>query len=341
MKSLFKKGYGLLAVVLMAVALLAPFGVVGAPAIAGGTIVVGAVAYLNNVTSVTSVGLNAEIWLPDLEEGFYADDALLSEFVDLSAFVDNDIINLAEAGIDPEVFVNSATDIPYSQRTDVPIALQLDTLDTENTLLKNAEVAELKYDKRKSIIDGHANALKMWFLTRILFNLAPSTDTVWHPKLVTTGADDGSGRKRLTFADVRRMKRAFDQARIPASGRVLALSSTHEEDLDLEDKNLFNQIMNKGAIYGFKMYSVADQDLPRYNKTTGAKVAWQAAAAVTDSTASIFWHNREAFKCRGTAEMFIREKDPELRGDVMGFQQRALGGSKRNKGNGAIYSAAV
>src|SRR5574343_300747 len=341
MKKLFNTGYGLIAVVLMAIALVVPMAGVSAPLIGGGSLVVAGAAYLNNMTGIVSVGLNQEIWLPDLEEGFYADDALLAEFQDLSAFVDNDKINLAEAGVDPEVFVNAATDIPYSQRTDVPIALELDTLDTENTLLKSAETAELSYDKRKSIIDGHANSLKMWFLTRLLFNLAPSTNTAWHPILETTGADDGTGRKRLTFADVLKLKRAFDQQRIPAAGRVIALSSTHEEDLTLEDKDLFNRIMDKGVIYGVKMYSVADQDLPRYNNTNGAKVAWQAAASATDSTASVFWHNREAFKCRGTAKMFIRENDPELRGDVMGFQQRAAGGSKRNKGNGAIYSAAV
>lgn len=341
MKTILNKAYGLLAVTLLAIAIAVPVAGFSAPFIAGSALVVGGATLLNNLTGIVSAGLNKEIWLPEIMEGFYADDALLAEFVDLSAFVENDKINLAEAGVDPEVFVNSATDIPYAQRTDVPSSLELDTLDTENTLLKAAEAVELSYDKRKSLVDSHTNALRMWFLTKILFNLAPATNTAWTPLLVTTGANDGTGRKRMTFADVRRLKRAMDQQRIPAQGRVIALSSTHEEDLDLEDKDLFNRIMDKGMIYGFKVYSVADQDLPRYNSTTGAKVAWAAAASGTDSTASVVWHNREAFKCRGTAEMFTREKDPILRGDVVGFQQRALGGSKRNKGNGAIYSAAV
>lgn len=347
MKRISNFGYGLVAVLMLALAVLMPgaaaAGVVLSAKMIGGTAVaIGGASFFNNVSGALFNGLNKEVWLPDLQEGFYADDSLMAEFVDLSAFVENDIINLAEAGVDPEVFVNSSTAIPYAQRTDVPIALQLDTLDTENTLIKNIETAELSYDKRKSILAGHVNALRMWFFQKALFNIAPTADAAFKPLLTTTGADDGTGRKRLTFADVRRLKRRFDQERIPSEGRVIALSSTHEEDLDLEDKDLFNRIMDKKVIYGFKIYSVADQDLPRYNKTTGAKMAWQAAAApATDSTASVIWHNREVMKCRGNADMFLREKDPELRGDMYGFQQRALSAPIRNKGVGAIYSAAV
>lgn len=341
MKKVSKLSYGLLTVMLFALAVITPFGVTAAT-LGGGATVVAILSIANNASGVAMVGLNKEVWLPDLMEGFYADDGLMSEFVDLSPFVDNDKINLAEAGIDPVVFVNSAGPITYTQRTDVPIALELDTLDTENSLIKNIEIAELSYDKRKSLLAGHINSLRLWFFQRALFNIAPAADTTFTPKLTTSGTDDGTGRKRLTFADLRKMKRRFDQVRIPQDGRIIALSSTHEEDLDNADLILYNKMMDKGMIYGFKIYIVADLDLPRYNKTTGAKVAWNAAAApATDAVASVVWHNREVMKCLGTADMFSKEKDPELRGDMFGFQQRALSAPLRNKAIGAIYSVAV
>lgn len=352
MKRILNFSLGLLAVCMLAFAITAPLGASSTPfdlgtgatiaTFVGVASIVVIASLVNSTSDVLNVGLNKEVWLPDLLEAFYADTGLMAEFVDLSPFVENDKINLAEAGIDPIVFVNSAGPISYTQRTDVPISLELDTLDTENSLIKNIEIAELSYDKRKSLLAGHANSLRMWFFHRALFNIAPATDTTFTPKLTTTGADDGTGRKRLKFADIRKMKRRFDQAQIPQEGRVIALSSTHEEDLDLEDLTLYTKMMDRGTIYGFKIYIVADLDLPRYNKTTGAKVAWNAAAAPsTDAYATVVWHNREVMKCLGTADMFLREKDPELRGDMFGFQQRALSSPLRNKAIGAIYSVAA
>jgi hypothetical protein len=292
--------------------------------------------------SAAYAGLNKEIWLPEILEGFYADDMFVTEARDLSAFVSNNTINLAEAGANPDVLLNNTTyPIPYSDREDVPIALPLETLDTENTLVQSIEIAELAYDKRNSVMYGHRQALKMFVMERAAFNWAPSTNSALTPLLQTTGTNDGNGRRAMKFADLSRLKRAFNDAEVPEEGRILVLSSKHMEDLENEDRVLYNSLLNTKMIYGFKVYSLASNRLPRYNHTTGAKVAFAAAGAATDSRASIAFHKDEVMRSQGTVDMFIREKDPELRGDMIGFQMRNLTLPMRNKAIAAIYSPAV
>ena len=296
-------------------------------------------------SGVATAGLNKEVWLDEILEGFYADDSFLSECRDLSAFVSNDIINLAEAGVDPDVLVNNTTyPIDVVERADGALTITIDTFDTKNTPVSNIEQAELAYDKLSSVVLGHKNSLRMKIMEKGAHAIAPASNTTFTPLLTATGADNGSGLKRLKWADVRRLQKAFNNAEIPAEGRVIIFSNQHLEDLEIEDLDRFNRVMDKGVICGFKMYNLADNRLPRYNKGTGAKVAFAAAAAPsTDSTASIAFHKAEVCRAMGTSEMFHSKKvdDPIYRRDVVGFQQRAIVIPIRNKGVAAIYSPAA
>jgi hypothetical protein len=335
-----KKLIGILSIALIAL--------VAAPAL--GMTFLGGIALFTALSFVPSgadadvayAGLNKEIWLPEIMEGFYASDMFLSECRDMTSFVSNDTINLAEAGVNPDVLLNNTSyPISYANRTDTPLALPLDTYDTENTLVQSIEIAELAYDKRASVLYGHQQALKMFVMERAAFRIAPATNAELTPLLATTGANDGLGRRALTFADIATLQRRFNDAEVPAEGRVLVLSSKHSEDLQNADRVLYNQLMTGGTLYGFKVYYLAGKRLPRYNHTTGAKVAWQAAAGATDSPASIAFHKDEVMRADGTVDIFVREKDPELRGDVMGLQKRALYMPIRNKGIAAIYSPVI
>ena len=54
--------------------------------------------------------------------------------------------------------------------------------------------------------------------------------------------------------------------------------------------------------------------------------------------ASIAWIRTEVMRATGTVDVFHREKDPEARGDILGYQQRFSALPLRNKYIGAIYS---
>jgi hypothetical protein len=289
-------------------------------------------------------GLNKEIWLPELMEGFYAEDNFLNEARDMSAFVENDKINLADAGVNPDVLVNNSTyPIGISERSDVPLALELDMYDTKNTLLRNAEAAELAYDKRSSVLYGHRQALKMKFLEKAAHQFAPSTNSANTPVLETTGSDNGLGFKSITFEDILTLEGKFDEAEIPSEGRVLVLSATHKAELRKADLKLYTSVFSSENTYGgFKIYTLASKRMPVYNKTTKTKVAYGAAAAPsTDTTCSFAFHKDEVMRAKGSLDMFERLKDPESRGDVIGFQMRGLAMPIRGIGCGAIVAVSA
>lgn len=339
MKKIF---FALIAVLLISAPVSA---MVGAPLLAVATLVGAGSYFAPTMTGAAFSGLNKEIWLDELMEGFYADDMFLSELRDLSAFVENDAINLAEAGVDPAVLINNTTyPIAVNDRADAPIRLEIDRFDTENTMIQRADLVELAYDKLKSVVEGHKNSLRMTIMEKGVHAIAPVADTTFTPLLVTTGADRGDGFKRLKWADVRKLQTRFNNAEIPGEGRIIILSQSHLEDLEFEDLDRFNKVMDKGVICGFKMYALADTRLPRYNKTSGAKVAFGAAAAPsTDTIATVAFHKSEVCRAMGSNELFHSkaENDPIYRRDVIGFAQRALVIPIRNKGIAAIYSPAA
>ena len=288
-------------------------------------------------------GLNKEIWLPEIKEDFYADDMFLSEARDMSAFVQNDKINLAEAGVNPNVLINNTTyPVPVAQRGDTPLSLELDTYDTENTLVRNSEQAELSYDKRTSILFGHRQALRMKFMEKAIHAYAPASDGEFTPVIAASGGDDSSGVKELTFEDILDLENRFDEAELPSEGRVLVLSTRHKSQLKKQDLKLYKAIFNVGADFGgFKIYSLARKRMPLFNRTNGSKVAFGAASSATDTIGSIAFHKDEVMRSQGTLDMFADLKNPKERGDILGFQMRGLALPIRGKGVGAIYSPAV
>ena len=89
------------------------------------------------------MAIERELWLTLIKEGLVPDTSFLSRSVDMSEFVDANKLNLAEAGVDPEVLIdNDVFPVPSSQREDIPKELLLHTFDTKNTIVRNIEEKE-------------------------------------------------------------------------------------------------------------------------------------------------------------------------------------------------------
>lgn len=286
--------------------------------------------------------LNKEIWLPEIMEGFYPDNSFLKESRDLSAFVDNNKINLAEAGINPNVLVNNTTyPVPMSERVDTPLEIELDYFDTENTVIRNAKKAELSYDKLASVVYGHRQALMVYFMKKAAHAYAPTANGTFTPVLKTTGADDGTGHRKLTFEDLMRLEDAFDEADMGAEGRNLVLSVKHLTHLRNEDMKLYKEMLKDNQILSFKLHRLATKHLPVFDSVTGAKKAYGAAVGANDTISSLAFHKDEVMRADGDLDMFSVLKDPEARGDIIGFQKRGIAMPLRNKGIGSIYSEKI
>lgn len=340
MKNLLSFLFAIMAVTVFSTGVSAATGINPYAVGAGSTVLS---AFTPSVSGLAYAGLNKELWLPFIMEKFIPDDSWINELRDLSAFVDNDQLHIADAGVNPDVLVNN-TDYPIviKTRTDGSQTVEVDTLDTENTVVRNAEAIELSYNKRESVTRSHKAALLIKFLEMSAHAVAPSSNSADTPVLTTSGEVGNDGLKKLTFADLLALEAAFDEAEVPSEGRVLVLNAKHKSHLMAEDLKLYNQVFAKGnmSYAGFTIYVQASKRMPVYNNTNGTKVAFGEAPAGTDAICSIAFHKEEAFRCKGTASMFARLDDPEARGDIIGFQQRVLSGPMRGKGIGAIYSVA-
>jgi hypothetical protein len=311
---------------------------------AGGVIatVGGVLLSFAKMPTAAYAGLLKEIWISKLMERFYSDAGFLSRSVDMTMFVENNTINLADCGVDPEVLVNNTTyPVPVVERTDSPIALPLDYFDTVNTVVRNAEAIQLAYPKLETVVRQHRNSLAEKCSAKAAHAYGPSADGAFTPVFQATGADRGDGKKALTLKDIAKAEQILNTLKVPQAGRILVLCPKHKEDLQNQDANMFKAFANLKTgeilpLFGFDIY--VSQLTPRFNKTTGAKVAFGAAAAGTDTHSSVFFHEAEVMRADGTVDMFSRMKDPEARGDLVGFQKRFLGMPIRNKYNGAIFS---
>ena len=281
-------------------------------------------------------GLLKEVWTNVLLEGFYPDTSFINEGRDMSSLVEYNKINLAEAGANPTVLIdNTSYPIAVSSRTDVPKELALKTLDTTSTVVGNIEAMELAYDKMASVVFGHRAALQKKAGALAAWNWAPASNGTYTPVIAATGTLTG-GYKKLTFADVLNLMLAFNKADISPDGRVLVLNPQHEADLIAADLAQYKTAMQGGMLFGFKLYRTTLT--PTYNASTGAKVAFGAEAAVTDTIASFAFQKDEVMKAMGSIDVFAKYKDPDYKGDIINFQMRFCALQLRTKGVGAIYS---
>lgn len=94
------------------------------------------------------MAIERELWLEMIKEGMVPDTSFLSQSVNMDEFVENNVLHLQEAGVDPKVLIdNDVWPIPVATREDNSLELPLHTFDTENTLVRNIEEKESSYNK--------------------------------------------------------------------------------------------------------------------------------------------------------------------------------------------------
>lgn len=287
-------------------------------------------------------GLNKEVWTNQIMEGFYPDSSFLKYAKSLSEFVDHDKINLADAGVNPDVLVNNTTyPIRIDKRDDRPISIELDTFETTNTLVRRPESIEYAYDKLESVIRGHRNSLQAKCGMKAAHAFAPDKNGDYTPIIETTG-EVFNGRKRLRYQDIINLKEAYDERDIPLEDRYLVLDPKHASDLLLEDIKLFKDLTNlkEGKPYNFAGFGMLQfSKNPQYYKSDGEwlKAAFGSLNGIT--FCSFAFQSGEVMKADGNLFMYAKENDPEQRATIIGFDKRFVALPFRNVGIGAIVSA--
>ena len=275
-----------------------------------------------------------QIFTAIILELFYPNWSWLNELTNLDHMVSNNMINLSEAGIEPEVVQDNNTwPLTPVQRTDTGIQLPLATFDTKPTHVTNVEELETAYDKCRSVANQHINVLRKKTSVSAAYNIAPASNTATTPVLKTTGADRGDGTKALTYRDITNLSVAFNEADLPEDGRILLMNPRHQADLKNEDMKLYKIMMTDRSIDGFKIYMWTGN--PKYDVSTGQKMPYGSA---TGNVCSIAFVNTEAMRCMGDVKGEPENRWADYRGWLLGFQLRFLAMPFRQFGIAAIYS---
>ena len=307
-------------------------------------------------TGVLFTGLNQEIWTDVLVRNLKAgeDAQFLSEIPDRSDLViasrnDNDIIHLVDVGIDPEVLINNTTyPIPIVKQVDNDIPIQLDKYQTEATEVSDDELAYIAYDKIALVQSKHTKAIKKAKFGKAAHALAPQADTGVTPVIETTGQDDGTGRKKMTFNDLLSLKRKFDSAGIDDEGRILVLSSDHYNDLlqDPDTKNLFKgQFKDEKTgklnlfLAGFKIYWYLKN--PYFNATSKTKLSYGAIPGTDDYRATFAFVRDEMFRATGRTKNYTSKPEPKYQAWLYNVRHNFITLPKKQRSIGAIISAKV
>ena len=296
-----------------------------------------------------------QIWIAQLIETMYAESNFLDFAQNMDMYVEYNTINLAEAGVDPTVLVNYdfATPIPVAQRTDTAVTIALDTFDTENTLVRNVEEKESSYDKMESVLAGHRRSLRIQSLRRAAHAYSHSGTATTLPLVLASGAARAvegltGNRLRLTLSDLSRMKTKL--LLLEGDGEFVAvLHPYHLEDLKAEDSNFNKNYVDyqRGTVAArledFTILTYPRTAVYTQSGADGAhayvkKAIGAVAAPTTDCYSSFCFMRNDVMKADGTAEMFLREKDPEQRGDIVGFQKRFIALPVRTKYLGVLIS---
>lgn len=284
-----------------------------------------------------------EAWEAELLTAFRATRSWMGRIPRKDALVRANVLNVSEIGADPTVLINNSTfPIATATRTDNNIPLALNRYDTTNTKIPAIELRGLPYDKEGSAIRQHKDVLVEQTGAYGLWNLAVNGDSGNTPLVETTGADNGNGRKRLTVADLIRLKNRMDTLSVPQSGRVLVLCPDHVSDLLLQDASFamrYNNTKTGEVIpqYGFEIFE--DVATVKYS-AANAKKAFGANPAGTDRNASVCFLAPRTYQASGDVEMFHRmaTDDPENRATVLGFGVYHLIGPVKNLGFGVLVS---
>ena len=299
-------------------------------------------------TNVLRAGVLTEVWTGELIKALRAglEATWLDGIPDQSALAENDVIHLVDVGVDPDVLVNytmTADGIALQSLTDTDKTISLDKFQTKVTPVTDDELYALSYDKMQRVKESHANAINDMKFKRAAWTLCPDNNN-GHNVIETTGEyEEGtSGRKRITRADIVKLKAIFDKNKVPTQGRRLVLCSDHVNDLLLQDQKFADQYYNYTTgkianLYGFEVYEFANNPIYSISNT---KVAFGTAATTGQYQVSFAFYTQRVFKATGSTKMYFSEAstDPQHQRNLINFRHMFICAPKKMDACGVIRS---
>lgn len=306
----------------------------GLPAIAifGGGIALSALGGASGI----QMAVQKEIWMNSIVEGLFADNTFLSKAFNADEFVvQGKTVHIPNAGAASGVVKNRSTfPATVTSRTDIDLTFDLDEYTTNPIKITNADMVELSYNKRESVLKTDKAKLIEEVSNEFIYKWSPVVAHV----IRTTGAavaahtDAATGtRNALTSDDIKAAMTVFNKANVPQIGRFLLLDADMYSQLldSLTSKQLdaFIALADlKTGVVGqlFSFNVMMRSKAARYTGGVLAKL-WTTAGAATDLAAALAWHENSVCRALGQGKMFDSVDDPTYYADIYSFLVRAGG----------------
>ena len=291
------------------------------------------------------MALNKELWLNSLVENFFPDDSFASKSVDDSAYVNYKKVHIPNAGAPSGVQVNR-TEKPakVSQRTDQDLTYDMDELTTNPIYIPNADMVELSYDKRNSVLMNDRAELQKQANQNLLYRWAASgvvVETGGGARATHTSEAATGNRKKMDKETVLTLMTKMNVDDVPAKDRYLLLDAVMYADLldDLTDKELSAFLASANAQNGVvgRLYGFDVMQRSSVLRLDGGKVLnWDKDATATEQAAGLAWQAQCVSRAIGEVKMFDDTDSPLYYGDIYSFLLR-VGGSYRRYDKKGIY----
>lgn len=317
----------------------------------GLTFISGVASFIPKGAGIALAGVYQEVWTGEVLKYLTnaEKDTFFEGIPDYSKYVsavgdEAQAINLVDMDVLPEVLINNTTyPIPIQTIGEEPVLIQLNKYVTKSTPITDDELYAMSYKKMTTLKDRHGLAINLTKFKHGIHALAPGTNTAKMPILLTTGADDGTGRKRLTWEDVMKLKAQVDTLENPEEGRRLVLCSDHLNDLILSDQKFKDQYYNRadGKLYnqlGFEIFDYTGN--PYFTPSTKTKLAFGAVPAGTDRKGSVFFSLARSARATGWTKMYYSEAktDTQNQRNLMNFRHYYTVLPTKEEARGAIVS---
>lgn len=275
-------------------------------------------------------------WLAGISE---LDTAILE--VGSGSASEQNIIHIPTTDFEPDVLINNLTyPLALQAYTDANVTIQLDKYQTKVVTLTDDQIIGAAYNKIDAATGLTVRAIMKKKYAKAAHALAPDANTADTPVILASGADDGTGRKRLVYADLVSLKSKFDGMEVDTEGRRLVLTTDHWNDLLLDRDRFGDTFSNYSTgkvapmVAGFEvMQFIAN---PYYTGTN--KKAFGAAPVAGDYRASFAFYVPNVAKKTGMTKQYFADAkiDPQNQINKLAYRHYFIAVPKRNK-----YIAAI
>ena len=256
------------------------------------------------------------------------------------------VIHIPTSDFEPDVLINNtAYPLALQAYTDSSVTISLDKYQTKVVTLTDDQIIGASYARIDNATRATTDAILKKKYARAIHSLAPAANTANTPVILSTGADDGTGRKILVYKDLVALKGKFDELEVPEQGRRLVLSTDHWNDLLLDRERFGDNFANYRTgtvapmVAGFEIFQYVAN--PYYTVTT--KKAFGAAASAGDYRASVAFYLPNTAKKTGLTKQYFADAkiDPENQTNRLAYRHYFIVAPKRLKYIGAIASGTV